>query len=545
MHLGFSVIHCFQVRRNLQRMVQRHFQFSRNQLGHLIHVLVRHTHHAADIAHGGTGGHSSKGHDLCHMVTAILAVDVINHFLAALVTKVNVKVRHRDTFRVQEAFKNQTVADGVNVRNTDTIGRQAARTGAAAGADRDIAAFGVIDKVIHDEVIVGVPHLFNHANLVFQAFTQGIRYLAGVAAFQALITELFKVFLVFHAVRSFEIRELGIAKHKVKVALFCNFVGVLAGFWHHGEQVIHFIGAFYIEFLGLKLHAVHIVDGFAGLDAQQNALHLGVLAGDVVGVVGGNHGDACLPRKADKLRQNGSVFFQAVVLQLNIIVALAEQIVIVKSNLLGALIVPCQNRLRDLTGKAGGKADQAFVVLLQQVMVNARLGIKALQETGGYHFDQVFIPGFIFAEQDQVVVAVNAVDLIKAGAGGNIHLTANDRLDACGFGCIIKGNTAVHNTVVGNGNGGLAQLFDIVKQAVNTAGAIQQAVLSMQVQVGELSLRLVWRGFWHNVSLCCCGKMRKSRSSYAAALRGLLRRWCDVLSCWFRLFKIFLLFRLC
>ncbi len=157
-----------------------------------------------------------------------------------------------------------------------------------------------------------------------------------------------------------------------------------------------------------------------------------------MGVVGGNHGDACLPRKADKLRQNGSVFFQAVVLQLNIIVALAEQIVIVKSNLLGALIVPCQNRLRDLTGKAGGKADQAFVVLLQQVMVNARLGIKALQETGGYHFDQVFIPGFIFAEQDQVVVAVNAVDLIKAGAGGNIHLTANDRLDACGFGCIIK-----------------------------------------------------------------------------------------------------------
>ena len=185
------------------------------------------------------------------------------------------------------------------------------------------------------------------------------------------------------------------------------------------------------------------------------------------------------------------------------------------------------------------------MVLLQQVMVNARLGIKALQETGGYHFDQVFIPGFIFAEQDQVVVAVNAVDLIKAGAGGNIHLTANDRLDARGFGCIIKGNAAVHNAVVGNGNGGLAQLFDMVKQAVNTAGAIQQAVLSMQVQVGELSLRLVWRGFWHNVSLCCCGKMRKSRSSYAAALRGLLRRWCDVLSCRFRLFKIFLLFRLC
>ena len=85
--------------------------------------------------------------------------------------------------------------------------------------------------------------------------------------------------------------------------------------------------------------------------------------------------------------------------------------------------------------------------------------------------------------------------------------------------------------MVGNGNGGLAQLFDIVKQAVNTAGAIQQAVLSMQVQVGELSLRLVWRGFWHNVSLCCCGKMRKKpqqlRSGFAWFIAEMVR--CPVL----------------
>ena len=99
--------------------------------------------------------------------------------------------------------------------------------------------------------------------------------------------------------------------------------------------------------------------------------------------------------------------------------------------------------------------------------------------------------------------------------------------------------------MVGDGHRRLSQFLDPLHQVLDAAGAIQQAVLSMQVQVGELSLRLVWRGFWHNVSLCCCGKMRKSRSSYAAALRGLLRRWCDVLSCWFRLFKIFLLFRLC
>ena len=80
-------------------------------------------------------------------------------------------------------------------------------------------------------------------------------------------------------------------------------------------------------------------------------------------------------------------------------------------------VVPGQQQPGQLPGQAGGEGDDALVVLLQQVMVNARLGIKALHEGSGHHLDEVLIAGLILAEQDKMVVAVDFVDFIEAGTG--------------------------------------------------------------------------------------------------------------------------------
>ena len=217
-------------------------------------------------------------------------------------------------------------------------------------------------------------------------------------------------------------------------------------------------------------------------------MHLGVLFGNVVGVVGSDHGDAGLPGQSDELGQDDLVCLQTVVLQFDIIVALAEKVAVVKRGLFCTLVVPCQDGLGDLARQAGGQTDQSLVVLFQQVLIDAGLGVKTLGKAGGDHLDKVFIAHLVFAQQDQVVVAVDAVDLIKAGTGGYIDLTADDRLDACGLGCIKKRHTAVHNAVIGDGAGRLPHGFEVVKQAVNTAGAVQQTVLGMHMQVGKLSL---------------------------------------------------------
>ena len=226
-------VELFQVGRDFQRMAERHFQLHGDQLGHLVHVLVGQAHDTPHVPHRVAGGHGAEGDDLRHMVPAVFLVDVVDDFLPALVAEVHVKVGHRNALRVQKTLEDQVVADGVNVGDAHAVGRQAAGAGAAARPHRDAPAFGVVDKIVDDQVIVGVPHRLDDVDLVFQAVLQLPGDLAGVAAFQALAAEHFKIILVVHAVRRFEVGQLGVAELKVEIAQIGDLVGILAGFGHH------------------------------------------------------------------------------------------------------------------------------------------------------------------------------------------------------------------------------------------------------------------------------------------------------------------------
>lgn len=87
-------------------------------------------------------------------------------------------------------------------------------------------------------------------------------------------------------------------------------------------------------------------------DAEQDALHLGVILPQIVGVVGGCHRDAGLPRQFDELGQDDSILFEAVVLQFDVVIALAEQLLIPQGRGLCPLVVSRQNGLRDLACEA-------------------------------------------------------------------------------------------------------------------------------------------------------------------------------------------------
>ena len=322
-----------------------------------VHLLVWNTHHAAHVPDGVAGCHRTKGDDLRHMVGTVFAVDVVDDLLSALVAEVHVEIRHTDAFGVQKALEDQVIADGVDIRDANTVGGNTARAGAASRPHRDALTFCKIDVVPYDEVVVGIPHRFDHADLVFQAVDVGLRHVRAVAAFQAVPAELFKVGLIVHAVRGFVVGDLGVTEFKVKIALLGDLFRIGAGFRYHGEQLVHLVCGLDVEFIGLELHAVGILNGLAGLDAQQDALHLGVLFAQIMGVVGGCHGDAGLARKLDELRQNGGILFQAVILQFDVVILCTEQVPVPQRSRLCALVVPCQNGLRDLARKTGRKAN--------------------------------------------------------------------------------------------------------------------------------------------------------------------------------------------
>ena len=99
-----------------------------------------------------------------------------------------------------------------------------------------------------------------------------------------------------------------------------------------------------------------------------------------MGVVGGCHRDAGLSRQFDELGQDDRILFEAVVLQFDVVIVLAEQLLIPQGRGLCPLVISRQNGLRDLACEAGRQADKPLMILLEKLLVYTRLGIKALHE---------------------------------------------------------------------------------------------------------------------------------------------------------------------
>ena len=67
----------------------------------------------------------------------------------------------------------------------------------------------------------------------------------------------------------------------------------------------------------------------------------------------------------------------------------------------------------------------------------------------------------------------------------DVELAAQDGLDALGFGRVEEVHRAVDVAVVGHGDGFLAERGDAVDELVNVAGAVEEGVFSVQMEVGE------------------------------------------------------------
>ena len=78
---------------------------------------------------------------------------------------------------------------------------------------------------------------------------------------------------------------------------------------------------------------------------------------------------------------------------------------------------------------------------------------------------------------------VQLVDLVEPGPalGGDVHLAADDRLDPLRLAGAVKVHGTVHDAVVRDSAGGLAHGLHDAGQVPDAAGAVQQAVLRMDM----------------------------------------------------------------
>ena len=137
--------------------------------------------------------------------------------------------------------------------------------------------------------------------------------------------------------------------------------------------------------------------------------------------------------------------------------------------------------------EAGRQANQPLVVLAQQLEINARLDIKSLGKGQADHVNQIAVARHILTEQDQMAVPLAVgIGLLVAGMGRDIDLTANNRMNALFLGGAVKVDDAVHDAVVGDGDGWLPELDRAVNQPLDAAGAVEQAVFTVYMQMRKI-----------------------------------------------------------
>ena len=159
---------------------------------------------------------------------------------------------------------------------------------------------------------------------------------------------------------------------------------------------------------------------------------------------------------------------------------------VLQSKPLRFIVLVGQQRAGNFSAQTSRKPDETCGMLLENLLVNAGLVVKALQMRGGDQLDEIFIAGGGFRKKDEVVV------IFSLGAGAfikpvfrDVHFASDDGLDAGFLRFLVKLNRAVQHAVVGERNGVHPKLFGAGDQIINFRKAVQEGIVAMSVEVDE------------------------------------------------------------
>ena len=485
-YLRVALARLAQLRRDLERLFQRHLQLHRHQLRHPVHRLIRYCQRPSHVAYRRSRRKRSEGDDLRDMIRAVAPRDIVDDLLPAFVAEVDIEIRHANALRIEEALEQQVVFHRVDAGYADAVGRDAAGAGTASRADGYVLAARKIDEVVDDQIVIDISHLRDDVKLIPQPLFDDAARLVSVSPAHTLIAqplEVVAVALSLQRVLSFEIGQLYHAELEFDVAALGDLPRDVDGLGIGRERLAHLLLALDIEFVGGKLHIAPVLDGAVGLDADEDVLRAAVLLLGVVAVVGGDERDARLAGYTRYQRQDALLLGDAVVLYLKEEVVLAEDVAVFQRRRLCAVIVGIEQLARHLSREAGRHRDKPLAVFPQQLLVHPRLGIEALGEAAGDQLYQVLIALVVLAEQHKVPASVHAVHLVKAHSCRDIDLAADYRLDAGLFRLLIKIDHAEHDSVVGYRRAVLSDLLYVLKHILDAARAVKKAVFGVKMKM--------------------------------------------------------------
>ncbi len=324
-HLFVVIVILPKLRIHFQSFVDGHFQVEGNLLGNGIHFCVTHIHCPAHIPNSLFRFHSAESDDLGHFVSSVFFHYVIDNFAPSFKAEININVRHADTLRIEEAFKDESVFDRIDVGNVKAIGNDASGSGTAAGTYHNSFALSVIDEIPDYKEVLHITHRLNSVQFVLQPLEQGSVRLT-VAFYKSGHAKLPEIALICFALRCLKFRQMKFSKLKFHVACVCNASSIFQGLRNIGKKPAHFFFGFQIELIVGEPHPVLIVHRLSGLYAKQNIVVGRFLPVYVVNVICGNKRNTCFLPQPLHVRQNFILLLQPLILELQVKIPFSENL---------------------------------------------------------------------------------------------------------------------------------------------------------------------------------------------------------------------------
>jgi len=272
------------------------------------------------------------------------------------------------------------------------------------------------------------------------------------------------------------------------------------------EQRAHLGLGLEVELGRLELHPVHVAQHRLGLEAQEAVVHERVVARGEVDVVGDDGAEPDLLGEPGEHGHRARLVVDAVVLELDEHVLVAEQLLEELEHGLGLVVAFGEHERGDLALEARREADEAVVVLGQALLVDPRPVVKALEVADRGELEQVAVAGVVLGEQHEVVAglpdAAGALD--RAALGRDVRLDADDRLDLRLAAGLVELDGAVQVAVVGERHGRHLLLGRAPCELGEAACAVEQAVLAVVVQMDKHRRRIPRQ--YLNARACSAGQ---------------------------------------
>jgi hypothetical protein len=259
--------------------------------------------------------------------------------------------------------------------------------------------------------------------------------------------------------------------------------GVLDRLGHVLERGLHLGRRLHVVAVDDVLEPLLVLEALAGLDRHQDVVRGRVGAVDVVAVVGRDQRDAELLAHPHQLAVERLLLGHRRGHQLEVEVAGREHAGVLARGLLGRRDAVLLERLGDLAAEARRHPDQALAVIAQDLLVDPRVVVEALEVTLRVEERQVLVADVVLGEQDQVVVA--AVGPIVAIGRGHVGLAAEDQLHAGLLRLGVEVDRAEHVAVVGHRDRIHPEAAHLREQILHADRAIEQAVLRVEVEMRE------------------------------------------------------------